>query len=87
MNPRHLRWTLWLCSVAAFGSRALLSAQPAKLKVYISVDMEGVVGTVTGDQLIPGSFEYERYRQFMTLNGFEALSDQLSAKGSRLSSC
>ena len=40
------------------------SATP--LKVYISVDMEGVAGVVTGDQLIPGGFEYERFRRFMT---------------------
>jgi D-amino peptidase len=37
-----------------------------KLKVYISVDMEGVAGVVTPDQLGPGGFEYERFRHFMT---------------------
>jgi D-amino peptidase len=37
-----------------------------KLKVYISVDMEGVAGAVTADQLIPSGFEYERFRRFMT---------------------
>jgi len=36
------------------------------LKVYISADLEGVVGVVTGDQLGPGGFEYGRFRQFMT---------------------
>ena len=45
-------------------------AQPAttakKLKVYISVDMEGIAGAVTADQLVPGGFEYERFRRFMT---------------------
>lgn len=41
-------------------------AQGRALKVYISADMEGVAGTVTGDQLGPGGFEYERFRQFMT---------------------
>jgi len=40
-------------------------AQP-KLKVFISADMEGVVGAVTGDQLGPTGFEYERFREFMT---------------------
>lgn len=35
-------------------------------KLYISADMEGVVGTVTGDQLGPSGFEYDRYREFMT---------------------
>ena len=28
--------------------------------------MEGVVGAVTGEQLGPGGFEYERFRKFMT---------------------
>lgn len=37
-----------------------------KIKIYISVDMEGVAGVVTGDQLGPGGFEYERFRHFMT---------------------
>lgn len=37
-----------------------------KVKVYISVDMEGVAGVVTADQLVPGGFEYERFRHFMT---------------------
>jgi D-amino peptidase len=37
-----------------------------KSKVYISVDMEGVAGTVTADQLLPSGFEYERFRHFMT---------------------
>jgi D-amino peptidase len=36
------------------------------LKVYISADMEGVVGAVTGDQLGPTGFEYGRFREFMT---------------------
>src|SRR5690348_11428351 len=42
------------------------SAQPKRLKVFISVDMEGIAGVVTSDQLAPGSFEYERFRGFMT---------------------
>ncbi|MDX1495592.1 MAG: M55 family metallopeptidase [Longimicrobiales bacterium] len=37
-----------------------------ELKVYISADMEGVVGVVTSDQLGPGGFEYSRFRQLMT---------------------
>lgn len=36
------------------------------LKLYISADMEGVVGVVSADQLGPGGFEYERFREFMT---------------------
>ena len=37
-----------------------------RVRIYISVDMEGVAGVVTGDQLGPEGFEYERFRQFMT---------------------
>ena len=40
--------------------------QTNKLKIYISADMEGVVGAVTGDQLGPQGFEYTRFREFMT---------------------
>ena len=36
------------------------------LKIYISADMEGVVGAVTADQLGPSGFEYQRFREFMT---------------------
>lgn len=41
-------------------------AQTRKMKIYISADMEGVVGAVTGDQLGPQGFEYNRFREFMT---------------------
>ena len=36
------------------------------LKVYISVDMEGVVGVVTGDHLGPTGFEYQKAREWLT---------------------
>lgn len=45
---------------------AAAEAQVKKMKIYISVDMEGVVGVVTGDQLSPTGFEYQRFREFMT---------------------
>lgn len=49
------------------------SAQaPKKLKVYISMDMEGIAGVVTADQLGPAGFEYERFRQFMTNEALSA---------------
>ncbi len=41
-------------------------AQRDGLKIYISADMEGVVGVVTTDQLGPSGFEYGRFREFMT---------------------
>ncbi len=36
------------------------------LKVYISADMEGVVGVVTGDHLGPTGFEYQQARKWLT---------------------
>ena len=51
--------------VVALAAALPAAAQP-KLKVYISADMEGVAGVVTGDQLGPQGFEYERFRGFMT---------------------
>jgi D-amino peptidase len=45
---------------------AQVNAQQKPLKIYISADMEGVVGVVTGEQLGPQGFEYQRFREFMT---------------------
>jgi D-amino peptidase len=45
-----------------------------RLRVLISVDMEGVVGTVTGDQLGPTGFEYGRFRDFMTREAVAAVT-------------
>ena len=45
-----------------------------RVRVLISVDMEGVVGTVTGDQLGPTGFEYGRFREFMTREALAAVT-------------
>lgn len=57
--------TALLAALVALAAAAPAGAQEG-LKVYISADLEGVVGVVTGDQLGPGGFEYGRFRQFMT---------------------
>ena len=44
-----------------------------KLKVYISVDMEGITGVVTDQQLGPTGFEYQRFREFMTQEALAAI--------------
>ena len=36
------------------------------MRIYISADMEGIVGVVTNEQLGPQGFEYGRFREFMT---------------------
>lgn len=35
-------------------------------KIFVSVDMEGIAGVVSNEQLGPPGFEYERFRHFMT---------------------
>ncbi len=43
--------------VLTIGLVGTAEAQRDGLKIYISADMEGVVGVVTGDQLGPSGFE------------------------------
>jgi D-amino peptidase len=61
-----LKRLIFLLVAAAF-------AQSPKLKVHISVDMEGVAGVVTNDQLFPAGFEYTRFREFMTREALAAV--------------
>lgn len=68
---------LFLTMLALFAGGA--NAQEG-LKIYISADMEGIVGAVTDEQLGPGGFEYERFRQFMT-NEVNAAIDAARAAG------
>jgi len=55
-----------LLIIAVLTWTAVAQGQERGLKIYISADMEGVVGAVTGEQLGPGGFEYQRFREFMT---------------------
>jgi D-amino peptidase len=43
------------------------------LKVYISVDMEGIAGVVSTEQLGPTGFEYSAARQWMTSEALAAI--------------
>ena len=63
---------LTLAVAAALVPRTAGAQRP--LKVYISVDMEGIAGVVTGDQLGPTGFEYERARTFMTGEALAAIA-------------
>ena len=51
-----------------------LGAEQKKLKIYISVDMEGIAGVVTDHQLGPEGFEYQRFREFMTAETMAAIN-------------
>jgi D-amino peptidase len=60
---------LFLCLALCFlsiGFSTRSEAQAKKMKIYISADMEGIVGVVTNEQLGPQGFEYNRAREFMT---------------------
>jgi len=50
-----------------------IAAAQRPLKVYISADMEGITGVVSGDQLGPTGFEYNRFREFMTAEVLAAM--------------
>ena len=70
-RPIAFGCALALLAVAAVSPRAA-QAQRA-LKVYISVDMEGITGVVSSDQLGPTSFEYQRAREWMTGEALAAI--------------
>lgn len=65
MSKQFVLFLLIILAVSVFYSNHS-AAQNEKLKIYISVDMEGIAGVVTGDQLGPSGFEYQRFRRFMT---------------------
>ena len=54
-------------------------AQEQKLKVYISVDMEGIGDVVTRDQTGPAGFEYTQARKWMTAEANAAISAAFEA--------
>ncbi len=62
---KTVRYRLIFAGIILLGFTHTATAQEG-LKIYISADMEGVVGVVSGDQLGPSGFEYQRFRAFMT---------------------
>ena len=49
------------------------AAAQRPVKVLISVDMEGITGVVTGEQIGPTGFEYQRAREWMTAEALAAI--------------
>jgi D-amino peptidase len=74
MKSRMICFVLLLLGVAA-----ITNAQNRPLKIYISADMEGVVGVVTNEQLGPQGFEYTRFREFMTNEVNAAIEGAIAA--------
>lgn len=64
-----------LCAFAI----TVAAQQPRKLKVFVSVDMEGVSGVVTGDQTSAGGADYNRFRRLMTEEANAAIKGAFEA--------
>jgi D-amino peptidase len=77
---RHRVAVLALCLFVAVDS----AAAQRPLKVYISVDMEGIAGIVTADQLSPTGFEYARAREFMTGEALAAVAGARDAGATQI---
>lgn len=67
---KAIRFGVALCALLTLSATAR-AQRP--IKVYISVDMEGVAGVVSNEQLGPTGFEYERFRRFMTQETLAAI--------------
>ena len=74
-----------ICIVLLFVTFVItVSAQTRPMKIYISADMEGVVGVVTNEQLGPQGFEYARFREFMTQEVNAAIEGALAAGATQI---
>jgi D-amino peptidase len=79
---RHTLLAGIAAALVAAGPHAITpghAGQTRRLSVLISVDMEGVAGVVTGEQLSPAGFEYARFRDFMTREALAAVEAAKSA--------
>ncbi len=65
---------LFVAAVAAAGQTA-----PKKLKVFISVDMEGVAGLIHWDETSEGGADYPMFRKLMTQETNAAIAGALEA--------
>ena len=61
-----------------------VNAQQQGPKIYISADMEGIAGVVTGEQLGPQGFEYARFREFMTQEVNAAIEGALAGGATQI---
>jgi D-amino peptidase len=78
MSSRVIYLTLLLITFTA------VSKAQRPMKIYISADMEGVVGVVTNEQLGPQGFEYARFREFMTQEVNAAIEGAVAAGATQI---
>src|SRR5438105_10762143 len=72
------------CLILVVGLIATPVGAQRPVKVYISVDMEGIAGVVTADQLGPTGFEYARAREFMTGEALAAVAGARAAGATQI---
>ena len=73
-----------ICLALLLVSFGGISKAQQPMKIYISADMEGVVGVVTNEQLGPQGFEYARFREFMTEEVNAAIEGALAAGATQI---
>lgn len=56
-----------------------VAAVAKPLRVYISVDMEGITGVVSNDQVMASGADYERFRRLMTAEANAAIEGAVAA--------
>lgn len=72
-HPNHFAMTKYLFFSITLILFVLNMNAQNKFKVLIAVDMEGIAGVVTDQQLGPSGFEYARFRQFTTNEALAAI--------------
>jgi len=76
------RQALAIGVLTVFAASSVAAQRP--VKVYISVDMEGIAGIVTADQLTPTGFEYAKAREFMTGEALAAIQGARDAGANQI---
>ncbi|MBM3789639.1 MAG: hypothetical protein FJW35_04710, partial [Acidobacteria bacterium] len=75
---------LWLAAALTLGMTAAFAQTGAKLKVFISVDMEGITGVVNWEEVSRTGKDYDYFRRIMTQETNAAIEGALAAGASEI---
>ncbi len=75
---------LWLATFLMAGLTAAYAQTSAKLKIFISVDMEGITGIVNWEEVNRTGKDYDYFRRIMTLETNAAIEGALAAGASEI---
>lgn len=70
---------MWYVAIVATLLHASLAHAAKPLKVFISVDMEGITGVYAADEVSRGKPDYEQFRKIMTLDTNAAIQGAFAA--------